>query len=473
MNFTLFGIDVEIEPGFWLSAILLGWMSIDTSRGFQWYMPLFVTWTLVVLFSVLVHELGHALAIRRHRIQPDIILHFMGGKTVWREILPIGRLDRIIISLAGPFAGFAVGGIVFAAMYFIPGGVSRLPPLGREAIGQLLFVNIWWGIMNLIPVLPFDGGHVLESALGPKRHRLTAGISAFVGFAVAIWGLQRGSMWMAMLFGMSAFQSLRILQGGAGDIEESDLRARPQPIPPAEPPITGEFLSLLHRARHAVADEDTATARELCTQLLARDPDAEDAPPPNARREAFEILAWASLLDDNVSDAAAKVEDASKLGEVDPALAGAVHFAKRELNQARRVFEAARSRGDDRKEVVGPLIQILIEQSEVARAAAIAYDIVDSLSEDDARKMAQLAFEHAAFDWSARLYEAAFGRQSVAEDAYEAARAHTLDGAYDRASDMLRKAVAAGFNDRTRVWSDKALEALRAREGIEALIPRP
>jgi thioredoxin-like negative regulator of GroEL len=174
-----------------------------------------------------------------------------------------------------------------------------------------------------------------------------------------------------------------------------------------------------------------------------------------------------------LDDAAAKLEQAQGLGDVDLALVGAVHFAKREMSQARRVLEAARARGDDRKEIVGPLIQILIDEKEVARAAAIAFDIVDSLSEDDARRMAQLAFDNAAFDWSARLYEAVFARKSHAEDAYESARAHAQDGAYDRASEMLRKAVAAGFNDRTRAWSDKALETLRARDGLEALLPRP
>lgn len=471
MNFTLFGIDVEIQAGFWFITILLGLNLVDTSRGAVGFLPLGV-WAIVVLVSVLVHELGHALAIRRHRIQPEIILYFMGGKTVWKPLLPVSRLDRIIISLAGPFAGFFLAGIVYAIRFFAPDFVMGLPDLGRQAFAYLLWVNFYWGLVNLIPVSPLDGGHVLEQALGPKRARLAAGISALVGFGVAIYALRQGMYWMAMIFGMSALQSLRLLQSGGTNIDESDLRPR-TPAPEPEPMISAEILSLLHRARQAVADDDVARARALCNELLGRDPDADNAAPPNAKREALEILAWAALGLDEINEASAKLDEAKKLGEVDPALVGAVHFAKREMNQARRVLEAARARGDDRKEVVGPLIQILIEQGDVARAAAIAYDIVDSLSEDDARKMAQLAFEHAAFDWSARLYETVFERQSHAEDAYEAARAHALDSAYDQASEMLRKAVAAGFNDRTRAWSDKAFEALRARDGLEAVVPRP
>ena len=62
-------------------------------------------WIPIVLVSILVHEYGHALAIMRHGIEPEIALHWMGGSTTWRQTLPISRFHRVIISLAGPFAG--------------------------------------------------------------------------------------------------------------------------------------------------------------------------------------------------------------------------------------------------------------------------------------------------------------------------------------------------------------------------------
>ncbi|HRI64946.1 MAG TPA: site-2 protease family protein [Polyangium sp.] len=471
MNFTLFGIDVEIEFSFWLSCILFSYRSVDTSKGLAGLLPVLI-WTVVLFVSILVHEYGHALAIRRHRIQPEITLHFMGGKTTWRALLPLRRIDQVIISLAGPFAGFLLAAVIYGVTRNYPHVVARLPEPVQDTIAYLLFANVGWGIFNLLPVLPLDGGHVLEHALGPKRIRITATISMVVGGVAALFFLRLGSFWAAYIMGLGAFQSLRILQAGGVDIDASDIRPR---APAAEPEamISGEIRSILSRARQAVTDQDFAKARTLCNELLARAPEAENATPSNARREALEILAWADLGDEKLDDAASKIEEAKRLGDLDAALVGAVLFAKRDLKEARRVLEAARSNGDERKEVLGPLIQILIEQGEVARAAAIAYDIVDSLSEDDARRMAQLAFEHAAFDWSARLYEAACDRQKQPEDAYEAARAHAQDGAYDRATEMLEKAVAAGFNDRTRAWSDKALEALRARNGLEALVPRP
>ena len=167
------------------------------------------------------------------------------------------------------------------------------------------------------------------------------------------------------------------------------------------------------------------------------------------------------------------MESAKSLGEVDAALVGATLHAGGDLVAARKVLEAALSKGDDRKEVAGPLIQVLIQQGEVARAAAVALGIVDALSDEDVRKMAEIALENRAFEGSARLFEASFARERSAEDAYSAARAHALGGQHDRAVEWLRRAVEAGFSDRARAWSDAALEALRTGPDLEAVLPRP
>jgi Zn-dependent protease len=470
MNFRLFGFDVEVQASFWLTTALLGfWGAQGSPRQIASGL---VVWVLAVLVSILVHELGHAFAFRRYRVQSDIVLYHFGGLTIPRVALPLKRIENIVVSLSGPFAGFFLGGAIYAFVHFAPHLVARMPDIARHAIGTLLWVNIGWGIINLLPVQPLDGGHVLESALGPKRERLTAGISMAVATAVTIACLYTRWLWPAMIFGMSAFQSFRRLQSLTPEPTEDTPRSRTD-APPAEAPLTGELLSLLLRAKAAVADEDMFKARSLAEEVLARQA-SEEPPPPRAIREALEVLAWVELVGGGETDKAARlVREASRHGEVDPALVGSLHFARRDLREARKVLEAARTRGDDRKEVVGPLIQILIEQGEVTRAAAVAYDIVDALSEEDARRMAKIAFEGRAFDWSARLYEAVFERRTQPEDAYDAARAHAQDGAYERALELLRKAVEAGFSDRGRAWSDAALEALRADRALETVLPRP
>src|SRR5579862_9050897 len=118
LRFRLFGIDVEVMPWFWVMAVLLGWRpgSFDDSAG---RIELF-TWVPVVFVSVLVHELGHAFAIKRHRIEPNIRLHSLGGTTYWRAPARMGRLQHVIIDVAGPFAGFALALVTYLALRFAP-----------------------------------------------------------------------------------------------------------------------------------------------------------------------------------------------------------------------------------------------------------------------------------------------------------------------------------------------------------------
>jgi Zn-dependent protease len=473
MTFRLFGTSVEIQMGFWITAGLLG-------LGLLQKPALFAIWVGVVLVSVLVHEFGHAFAIMRHKIEPEIALHWMGGTTSWRMVLPLRRIHHVIISLAGPFAGFAFAGLIFGARFaaykLAPETMASISPYALTAVDMLIDVNLKWGIFNLVPVLPLDGGHVLEHALGPKRVRLTSAISFIVGGSLALICLFFFQSFLgAFIFGMGAYQSYMRFRGERSAPAHMPS-ARPAPQRAADP-LDPATAGLLRQARDALAAEQVERAIELSQQILAGrspEPGAPPAPPPaRAAHAALEVIAWASLLAGRIDDAYRAVDAARRIDSPDPALAAAILLARREIQKARRVLEAARAAGDDRKEVVGPLIRILIEQGEISRAAAVAYDIVDSLSEDDARQVAALAFEGGAYDWAARLYEVIFQRVGHADDAYNAARALAKGGSPDRALELLRRAVAAGFSDRARAWSDAALEALRSDRGLDTVLPRP
>ena len=203
---------------------------------------------------------------------------------------------------------------------------------------------------------------------------------------------------------------------------------------------------------------------------------SEEAP-NSAKVAALEIIAWARLLEGDADAAARAIRTIEKNAEADLALIGAVLFAKDDDDAARQVFEVARAGGDDRKEVVGPLIQILIKQGEVARAAACALDIVDTLSDEDTRQMAAIAHEHRSYSWSSRLAEALFERNGNPDDAYDAACGRALDGDASGSMALLRRAVAAGFSDAARAWADDALTILRASSAaadeLDAVLPKP
>lgn len=463
MSFRLFGVDVEIQMGFWINALIIGYLSSGAQNP-----RLMMLWIPIMLVSILVHEYGHAFAIMRHRIEPAITLHAMGGRTSWRQVLPLSRGQHILISLAGPFAGFLLAGLAFGFIELFPMTFYRLPIYAKFAIWILRDVNFYWGIFNLIPVLPLDGGHVLEHALGPKRARLTAMISLGVaGLGVAL-GAVYGYYFAAVIFALSAYQSFQRLRID----EPGDPLAAQRVAPPREPPVPGEILAKLRSARRAITEDDYAAAAGLANEAI-RLAGEQETPLPSVKVEAYEILGWAAQLRGDPEEAARWIKAAQHHGSPDVALVGAVLISRGDTRDARKVLEQARAAGDDRKEVVGPLIQILIAEGEVARAAAVAFDILESLSDDDARKMAQIAFGARSYDWAARLYEAIFARGNVPDDAYEAARAFSADGAHDRALDMLARAVGAGFSDRARAWSDAAFEPLRAGHKLENVVPRP
>jgi len=325
--------------------------------------------------------MGHAVMIRRLGILPQISLHGMGGTTSWHQVLPVSRGQRIVISVAGPFAGFAFAALVWGVEQVLPGSITGRPFVA--VVLQLLFyVNVLWGAINLLPVLPFDGGHVLEHAMGPRRIRWTLVISTFVGFAAAAVFAVGGRWWAAMLFGMAAIGSFaRWRSEGPAQVQADPERSR-DPVAPAT-------RVALARAREALDDGRHDAALEMAEGVLAQK-ELEGAarrrePVHQASREALEIIAWSHLGAGRVDDASFAVGLRASLGEPDRALVAAIALARGQRAEGRAILEMARARGDERKEVFGPLVRLLMEDGEVARAAAVAFDCFEQLSAEDAR----------------------------------------------------------------------------------------
>ncbi|MBW2527804.1 MAG: site-2 protease family protein [Deltaproteobacteria bacterium] len=467
MRFRLFGIPIEVQAGFWIMAVALRFTLLAGEHK-----AAILVWVAAVFLSILVHEFGHAIAVIRYGAAPSITLHMLGGVTSWRTPLSLQRYQRIIISAAGPAAGFLLAALVFGFKVLSPNLSRELPFYVAFALDELLWINVAWGIFNLIPVLPFDGGHILQEAMGPKRARAAALVSLVTGISIALLFLVGGFLWGTFLVGLGAVQSYQRFQSeadeGGGDTGGQRPSPRAQVAKPVEDdrPVPPEIADEIALAREALADDDYEKAGTIAEQVLSQ------APPLSAQIQALHLIGWAHLLLDRPDQAARVLAALEQLGEIDKALAAAVLRAQGNPQLSRQVLEAARAEGDDRKEIVGPLIQILIEQGEVGRAAAIALDIVDSLSEDDARQMVTIASEAGSYPWASRLSEAVFERTGQAEDAYHAARNRALEGDEGAALILLRRAVAAGFSDAARAWSDAALEKLHGVE-LEALLPPP
>jgi stage IV sporulation protein FB len=196
LHFRLNRVPVSVEPWFWLTTVLL-------AGGIQG--PFLAVWVLVVFVSVLAHEMGHALASRRFGATPRIRLYSLGG-LAYRD-RPLPRWRSVAVSLAGPGAGFLLGGIIWAVH-------RALPPLtpGLEFLFSALEqANLGWGLVNLAPVLPLDGGHVMEQVLRIRDTPKALKISAAAGGTLAVIALAYGSFSLAILFGvLAAFNVQRL-----------------------------------------------------------------------------------------------------------------------------------------------------------------------------------------------------------------------------------------------------------------------
>src|SRR5262245_43242447 len=146
LNFSLFGIPIRIHPLFWLVSAILGWNGHDPKTTLIWVACVFV--------SILIHELGHALTAQSYGWPPEIVLYSFGGYASFQPTGGYTTGRSILISFAGPGAGFVLYGLVRAFEILLVRQGVAISYYGEVAFDDLEFINFWWGMVNLLPVFP-------------------------------------------------------------------------------------------------------------------------------------------------------------------------------------------------------------------------------------------------------------------------------------------------------------------------------
>lgn len=211
LNFQLFNFPVRIHISFIIIAILLG-----LNSGNLIFLAL---WVLIVLFSVLLHELGHAIAASYYGRSPSIELNTMGGLTVSSRYSLLSYPKEILISFSGPLAGFLFGGLLFLLLNVI--GPLDYNRYMEFFFSRLIGVNIGWGIVNLIPILPLDGGQIMRHLYhwlrNPYDDRIPLMISVVFGVLAVIAAIVffgRDGIYMALLAALLTYRNIMALRQG-------------------------------------------------------------------------------------------------------------------------------------------------------------------------------------------------------------------------------------------------------------------
>lgn len=249
LHFRIVGVPVRVTPWFWVAGLVFGWSAIaspgEVNQGVR-----MVLWLLAFWLSILIHELGHSMAMRYYGIASHVVLYHFGGLAIpgsggwssgYRRLRPV---DQIVISVAGPAAQLALAAVVILLVrlsghYADVRVIELLHFLQHESItGKgpvipsrelrlmtvfLISPSIFWALLNLLPVYPLDGGQIARELFvhfGQRdaiRNSLI--VSICTGLAVAIYGVQQHDLFLSMLFGslaLSSYQALQMQSGRGG-----------------------------------------------------------------------------------------------------------------------------------------------------------------------------------------------------------------------------------------------------------------
>lgn len=144
---------------------------------------LWMSWSFVpiVLAVVALHEGGHYLAMRLtgYRNVSVFFLPGLGGLAVGEKATAT-PFEKLLVYLAGPVPGIALAGLAFWASQH---GAWTTPSWMQEFLIASLVINY----LNLLPLVPLDGGRVVETFLFGRLPRLRFAF-AVLG-CVALFGL--------------------------------------------------------------------------------------------------------------------------------------------------------------------------------------------------------------------------------------------------------------------------------------------
>ncbi|BCW19192.1 peptidase M50 [Arthrobacter sp. NtRootA9] len=218
-------------------------------------------YAVLLLISVLVHELAHALTAKIYGWPTQkIVLNLWGGHTQFESFTASpGR--SVLVALAGPAANFILAAGAWLVLNSVPmGSVAEI------LTNIFMWANFLIGVFNVLPGLPLDGGRLVESAVwkatgSQARGTVAAGWAGrIIVIALVAWFILRplllGSDPDFTLVMITVLVCGFLWMGASASIQQGTLRARLPLVsaaalstPAVGVPATATVLDILHHPR--------------------------------------------------------------------------------------------------------------------------------------------------------------------------------------------------------------------------------
>lgn len=197
-------VRVRIHPLFFCMALFIGWMNSLSVQGTA-------LWVGVIFCSVLLHEYGHAGTALFFGQRPHIELIGFGGVTQ-RQGPRLKLWQEFFVVLNGPLVGLLLGTLAYQLLK----QMGNHPSLPREILYIAFYVNVFWTVLNLLPIYPLDGGHllgiVLEALFGFRGYKIALFLSLALGGLLSVFFFITHALLAGSIFLMLAFESYRAWQ---------------------------------------------------------------------------------------------------------------------------------------------------------------------------------------------------------------------------------------------------------------------
>ncbi|MBL4852941.1 MAG: site-2 protease family protein [Robiginitomaculum sp.] len=198
-RFRMLGFDIKLDTSWiFIAALIVWWLASGYFRHALPGQTVLFYWVLAIIgaagffFSILLHELGHAVTARRFGIPViSVTLLMFGGVTEFTRG-PQTPKQAFLIAAAGPFVNFLLG-FLFLGLKGLAINLELGLPI-VAVVGFLSYMNFLLAVINIIPAFPLDGGKILQAALWKilrnyaKATRIAARIGMLFSYALMAYG---------------------------------------------------------------------------------------------------------------------------------------------------------------------------------------------------------------------------------------------------------------------------------------------